>query len=493
MKRKVVVIGSGFGGLAIAIRLQSKGFHVKILEKNEQIGGHASQMLKNGYTFDLGPSIITAPNLIEGLFDCANKNLDDYLKFMRLDPYYRIYFHDGSFIDYSGDKAKMKTQMKKFNQHDSENYDLFMEETKKLYDAVIVDGLGSTPFDLSTMIKFVPRALKLGALTPAHKFVTKFFDDPRHQFMFSFHPLFIGGNPFRAPAIYLMIPYLEKTDGVWFIRGGMYTLVNALKTLFLELGGEIQTEAEVEQIMIEEGRAVGVQANHKFHQADAVVSNADLGYTYKNLITCKNRRKWTDKKIETMTYSMSAFLVYMGVKKQYPKLLHHTLILSERYKGLIDDIFDHRILPKDFSMYLHVPTRTDPEMAPSGCESMYVLIPVANLLSNIDWSKAKESYTDSILNFLEHDFGMTDLRKHIDVFEVFTPEDFRQKRNSSLGSPWGMEPKLTQTAYFRPHNRSEDINYLYFVGAGTHPGGGVPGVLLTAEATESEILKDFSN
>ena len=194
-----------------------------------------------------------------------------------------------------------------------------------------------------------------------------------------------------------------------------------------------------------------------------------------------------------MAYSMSAFLVYMGVKKQYPKLLHHTLILSERYKGLIDDIFDYHTLPKDFSMYLHVPTRTDPEMAPPGCESMYVLIPVANLSSSINWSEVKESYTDSILNFLEHDFGMTDLKKHIDVLEIFTPEDFKQKRNSSLGSPWGMEPKLTQTAYFRPHNRSEDVNHLYFVGAGTHPGGGVPGVLLTAETTESEILKDFSN
>jgi len=493
LKRQIVVIGSGFGGLALAIRLQSKGFQVKILEKNELVGGHASQMLKNGYTFDLGPSIITAPNLIKDLFNCANKKPDDYLEFIYLDPYYRIYFHDGSFIDYSGNRDKMKAQMRKFNQHDSENYDLFMEETKKLYEAVIVDGLGSTPFDLSTMIKFVPRALKLGALTPAYKFVTKFFDDPRHQFMFSFHPLFIGGNPFRAPAIYLMIPYLEKTDGVWFSRGGMYTLVSALTTLFLELGGKIQTEAPVDQIVIEEGRAIGVHTNNEFHQADAIVSNADLGYTYKNLITCNNRKKWTDKKIETMAYSMSAFLVYMGVKKQYPKLLHHTLILSERYKGLIDDIFDYHTLPKDFSMYLHVPTRTDPEMAPPGCESMYVLIPVANLSSSINWSEVKESYTDSILNFLEYDFGMTDLKKHIDVLEIFTPEDFKQKRNSSLGSPWGMEPKLTQTAYFRPHNRSEDVNHLYFVGAGTHPGGGVPGVLLTAETTESEILKDFSN
>ena len=491
IKRKIVIIGSGFGGLAAAIRLQAKGMQVTLLEKNAKVGGHASQLVKDGYTFDMGPSIITAPNLIQRLFECAGARMEDYLDLVKLDPFYRIYFHDGASLDYTDDSEQMKRQMAQFSKKDTDNYDRFMAHTRHLYDAVITDGLGSTSFDLPTMLGFLPRALRLQALMPAYDFVKRYFDDPHHRFTFSFHPLFIGGNPFRAPAVYLMIPYLEKTGGVWFCKGGMYSLVRALESTFKQLGGVVETDAEVERIIVEDRRAKGVLAKGQFYEADGVISNADLAHTYGELIKPEHRKKWSDKRLRKTQYSMSAFLLYLGVRKKYPQLKHHTLILSERYKGLIDDIFDNKVLPDDFSMYLHIPSQTDPAMAPEGCESMYVLIPVPNLESGINWEKTKKAYTDKVLTFLENDFGLTDLRRSIEVLETFTPSDFKKQRNNHLGSAWGVEPRLTQTAYFRPNNRSEDIKSLYFVGANTHPGAGVPGALLTAETTIKLVIKDL--
>lgn len=491
MKRKIVVIGAGFGGLAAAVRLQAKGMQVTVLEKNAKVGGHAYQLVKDGYTFDMGPSIITAPDLIQRVFECAGRRMEDYLDLVKLDPFYRIYFHDGSFLDYTDDGEQMRQQMTQFNVKDASNYNHFMAHTRQLYDAVITDGLGATAFDLRTMLDFLPRALRLQALIPAYDFVKKYFKDPRHRFTFSFHPLFIGGNPFRAPAVYLMIPYLEKIGGVWFCKGGMYKLVQALESIFKELGGVVETDAEVEQIVVENRCAKGVIANEQFYEADGIISNADLIHTYSELIKSEHRRKWSDKKLRKTQYSMSAFLLYLGVRRKYPQLKHHTLILSERYKALVTDIFDNRVLPDDFSMYLHIPSQTDPSMAPEGCESMYVLIPVPNLESGVNWEKVKVAYTKRVLTFLEKDFGLTDLKRSIEVLETFTPLDFKHQRNNHLGSAWGVEPKLTQTAYFRPHNRSEDIQKLYFVGASTHPGAGVPGVLLTAEATVKLVIKDL--
>ena len=509
MKRKIVIIGSGFGGLAAAIRLQAKGMQVTLLEKNAKVGGHAYQLVKDGYTFDMGPSIITAPDLIQRVFECAGARMEDYLDLVKLDPFYRIYFHDGSSLDYTDNGEQMKRQMARFSAKDADNYDRFMVHTHQLYDAVITDGLGATAFDLPTMLGFLPRALRLRALMPAYDFVRRYFDDSRHRFTFSFHPLFIGGNPFRAPAVYLMIPYLEKVGGVWFSKGGMYSLVRALEDVFKQLGGVVETDTEVERIIVENRRAKGVIAKvnqerdsdiHvkdtrswlKFYEADSVISNADLAHTYGELINSEHRRKWSDKKLRKTQYSMSAFLLYLGVRKKYPQLKHHTLILSQRYKGLIDDIFDNKVLPDDFSMYLHIPSQTDPSMAPEGCESMYVLIPVPNLEGSVNWEQTKRAYTDRVLTFLEDDFGLTDLKDSIEVLETFTPSDFRRERNNHLGSAWGVEPKLTQTAYFRPHNRSEDIQKLYFVGASTHPGAGVPGVLLTAETTVKLVARDLN-
>lgn len=490
--KKIIVIGSGFGGLATAIRLQARGFKVTILEKNAKVGGHAYQLKKKGYTFDMGPSLITAPDIIRNIFYSADKKMEDYLDLIYLDPFYRIYFHDGSKIDYGPDANKMKMQMSQFNLQDAANYDKFMSYIYKIYKVVIEDGMGSKPFmSIKSLFKFTPKMITLNAINTGYNVVKKYFTDERNRFIFSFHPLFIGGNPFRSPAVYLMIPYLEKTGGVWFTKGGMYSLVKALKKLFLDIGGIIKTKSEVTEIKIENGYASGVFVGEDFYEADAVVSNAHFAHTYSDLIAENQRKKWTNKKVQTMHYSMSCFLMYIGSKKQYPKLLHHTLILSERYKELVTDIFDRKILPDDFSMYLHAPTRTDPEMAPEGGESMYVLIPTPNLAANINWKEMKKRYADKILAFLEHDFGLKDLRKNIEVLELFTPDDFASQRNNYLGSAWGVEPRLTQTATFRPHNRSEDIKNLYLVGASTHPGAGVPGVMLTAEATVNTMLEDL--
>jgi phytoene desaturase len=491
-RTRIAVIGSGFGGLAEAVRLQSRGFDVTIFEKRERVGGRSYQLVKDGYTFDMGPSLITAPDIIERVFRAAGTTMHEHLDLTPLDPFYRIYFHDGSHFDYSGDPEKVKAEMAKFDPRDAAQYDRFMNDIKPIYDAVITEGLGSTAFtDWKRFLRFVPRALKLGGLTPVYSFASKYFRHEKNRFVFSFHPLFIGGSPFRSPSVYIMIPYLERAGGVWYARGGMYSLVQALEQLFLRLGGTIRTQAEVAEVVVRNRRAVGVMANGEFFPADAVVFNGDVVALYKHLIAPEHRRKWNDRALSRLHLSMSCFLLYLGVRRQYPELKHHTLILSERYRDLVEDIFDRKILADDFSMYLHVPTRTDASMAPPGCESMYVLVPVPHLGAAVDWDTEADRMKENVLNHLEHRFGLRDLRRNIEVLEMFTPKDFAAQLNASLGNAFALEPRLTQSAIFRPQNRSEDIERLYLVGAGTHPGGGVPGVLLSAEATEKCVLEDL--
>ncbi len=492
MNKRIAIIGSGFGGLSAAIRLQAKGYDVTVFEKNATVGGHAAQLKKDGYTFDMGPSLITAPDIIRDVFRSAGERLEDHLDLIEIDPGYRIYYADGSHLDYSSDPDFMRQQLGNFHPDDAKGYDSFMRQSKGIYKAVIEEGMGAMPFDnIPSLFKFLPRALALNALVPAFTNVKRHFKDPRSRFAFSFHPLFIGGNPFRAPAIYQMIPYLEREGGVWFTKGGMYTLVQAFEAVFRKLGGTIRTNSPVDQIIVQNKQATGVRVGNEIYPADGVISNADWMHTNRDLLEPDSRRKWRDEKLPKVDYSMGAYLLYLGVKKQYPELLHHTLILSHRYKGLVRDIFDTKQLTADFSMYLHVPTRTDPSMAPEGHESMYVLIPVPNLAGGVDWDAMAPAYTERVLNHLEHKFGMKDLRANIEVMETFTPKDFLLERNSHLGSAWGVEPKLTQTANFRPHNRHEDVKNLYLVGASTHPGAGLPGVMLTAETTEKLVVDDL--
>lgn len=486
-----MVIGSGFGGLALAIRLQAAGLDVTIVEKRERIGGRAYRLEDSGYVFDMGPSLITAPEIIDSVFRAGGRRLTDYVELVPLNPFYRIHFHDGTWIDYVGDVEGMRDQMARFDDADAANLDRFLEATRPIYDAIIADRLGSRPFDtVGSMMRLIPTILKLGAFVPVTTFVNRFFRNFRHRFIFSFHPLFVGGNPFRTPSIYLMIPYLEREGGVWFSRGGMYSVVEAMGALFTELGGTIVTDAEAETIVVEDGRATGVRAADRTYAADVVVSNADPGHTYGALVERRHRRRWTDRRLAKQDWSMSCVVLYLGTRRQYPELEHHTLILTERYRELLDDIFEEKILPDDFSMYLHAPTRTDPSMAPPGCESMYVLVPVANKQAGLDWAEVGPRFADRIVRFLE-DWGLEDLRKETEVMHVFTPDDFESELNATWGNAFAIEPKLSQTAWFRPQNRSEDVDGLYLVGAGTHPGAGVPGVLLSAETTYGCIAADL--
>jgi len=489
--KKVAIIGSGFGGLALAVRLQGQGYKVTVFEKQDKVGGHAYQLKKDGYTFDMGPSLITATEIIDDVFKSAGEEREKYLGYIPLDPYYRIYFHDKTFIDYNGDSDAMKSQLAKFNKDDAKAYDKFMEYSSKLYKIVISDRMGSQPFlSMKDFFKAAPKIISTKSMLSCYTNVKFFFKDFRSRFIFSFHPLFIGGSPFNSPSLYLMIPYLEKVGGVWFTKGGMYSLIAALEKVFKKHGGIVKISTEVYKIIIEDGKAVGVKTKNGEEKFDLVVSNAHFAHTYKDLIEQDKLNKWKKDNVNKMKYSMSCYLAYIGTKKQYPELKHHTLILSERYKGLIDDIFENKVLADDFSMYLHVPTKTDSSMAPKGCESMYVLIPTPNLKADVDWKVEKDRFTKRVLDFLENDFGMKDLQENIDFLEVFTPMDFLSERNNYLGSAWGVQPTLFQSANFRPHNRSEDVENLYLVGASTHPGAGVPGVLLTAETTEKLIVKD---
>jgi phytoene desaturase len=490
--KRAIVIGSGFGGLAVAARMQAAGLDVTLLEKREKIGGRAYQLKEAGYTFDMGPSLITAPEIIDSIFRAGGRRLEEFVDLLPLDPYYRIYFHDGTQIDYVADRERMKAQMARFDERDAANLDRFFDAVRPIYDAVIGDRLGSKPFDtVGSMLHFLPRIARMKAFLPVTTFVNRYFRDFRHRFIYSFHPLFVGGNPFKTPSIYLMIPFLEREGGVWFTRGGMYSVVEALGRLLIELGGRIETSREVQEIVVRDGRAVGVMTDRGLIEADLVVSNADPGHTYGKLVAPEHRKRWSDAKLERTEWSMSCFLLYIGTRRQYPKLEHHTLILTERYEGLLRDIFGKKILPDDFSMYLHAPTRTDPSMAPPGGESMYVLVPVANEASGIDWSEIKDDFTDRILDFLE-EWGLEELRESIDVLHVFTPEDFTTELNATLGNAFAIEPRFTQTAWFRPQNRSEDVKGLYLVGAGTHPGAGVPGVLLSAETTYGCVAADLN-
>ena len=489
-RKKAVVIGSGFGGLASAVRLQAAGLDVTILEKRAKVGGRAYQLVDRGYTFDMGPSLITAPGLLDEVFRAAGTSLEAEVDLVPLDPYYRIHFADGSAFDYVGDPERMRAQMTAFHPEDGEAYDRFMRDIRPIYDAVIRDRLGSTPFDdLGTMLSFVPKIFSLGAYRSAYGFVSRYFKDERHRFLYSFHPLFVGGNPFKTPAIYLMIPYLEREGGVWFTRGGMYTLVEAFARTFRRIGGKILTDHEVEKVEVRDGQVTSVVAGGRVFEADIVVSNADVEHLHRHLLApdVGGRASRRERRYDQ---SMSCFLLYLGTKRTYPELAHHTLILSERYESLLTDIFDRKILPDDFSMYLHVPTRTDPGMAPEGCESMYVLVPVANNRSGIDWSVEGPAFTDRVLAFLE-DWGMTDLRANLEVLHTFTPDDFATELNATDGNAFALVPKLTQTGWFRPHNRSRRARGLYLVGAGTHPGAGVPGVVLSAAATYATIAEDL--
>ncbi|MGI9056532.1 MAG: phytoene desaturase [Pyrinomonadaceae bacterium] len=487
---KIIVIGSGFGGLSAAIRLQASGHNVTILEKRDKLGGRAYVYEQDGFKFDGGPTIITAPWLIDEMFEAAGKRTQDYVKLVKLDPFYNICWEDGTVFHYNDDRETLLNEIKKIAPDEVENYKKFSDSLSEIYRVgfELIDKPFSTVWD---MVKVVPEMIKLRSDRSVYKFASKYFKNEKLREAFSFHPLLIGGNPFTATSIYAMIHELEQKFGVWFAMGGTGALVKALGELFMDIGGEVFLDAEVSDILIDEktGKANGVKIKSgEILEADAVVANSDVGRTYLDLIPAKYRKKYSDAKIKKMTYSMSLFVIYFGTDRKYENMAHHEILLGKRYKGLLDEIFVDKTLAEDFSLYLHRPTATDPSLAPEGCDCWYVLSPVPNLEGKTDWTTNAEPYKQKIYEYLETHY-MPDLRKHIISETHIDPLHFENTLNSYLGNAFGVEPTLLQSAYLRPHNRSEDIENLYLVGAGTHPGAGLPGVMSSGKIVADMINK----
>ena len=489
VRPRAVVIGSGFGGIASAIRLQARGYDVDLLEMRDQPGGRAYVYRQDGFTFDAGPTIVTAPFLIDELFALGGKRTEDYVKIVPCSPFYRIVFHDGRVFNYTGDEQEIIAEIKKFNPDDVPGYLRFVERSRAIFDRAFTD-LADQPFTrLWDMLKIAPDLVRLQSHKSVYQLVSSFIKDPALRQVFSFHPLLIGGNPFQSSSIYSMIHYLERKWGVHFAMGGTGAIVTGLLDMFAGMGGRLHLNARAEEIEVTADQAVrGVRlADGRRFPAEVVVSNGDVANTYRKLLPSAARRKWTDRKLARMRYSMGLFVVYFGTDRTYPNLAHHTIILTERYKALLHDIFGRKHLAEDFSLYLHAPTRTDPTLAPPGGECFYVLSPVPNLLGKADWNAVKEQYADAVLASLEIPAVCPDLRKHIVTKRIMTPLDFETDLDAFRGSAFQFEPVLTQSAWFRPHNVSEDVRGLYFAGAGTHPGAGMPGVLSSAKLLDRVI------
>jgi phytoene desaturase len=485
---KIIVIGSGFGGLSCAIRLQAQGHDVCVIEKRDKIGGRAYVYEQDGFKFDGGPTIITAPWLIDELFTLCGRRTRDYVRLVKIDPFYNIRWEDGTVFNYNDDKRNLYAQIAKIAPKEIENYKKFAKSLDEIYRVGfdLIDKPFTSAWD---MAKVIPQMIKLRSDRSVYKFASKYFKDERLREAFSFHPLLIGGNPFTATSIYAMIHELEQKFGVWFAMGGTGALVAALGKLFTDTGGKILLESEVAEITIDETqrRADGVKLKTgKRLQTDAVVSNSDVAFTYLNLVPERFRRKYSDKKIKKMTYSMSLFVIYFGTNRKYDSIAHHEILLGNRYRGLLDDIFVNKRLAADFSLYLHRPTATDSTLAPAGCDAWYVLSPVPHLAGETDWKTQARKYRDSIINYLEKHY-LPELSKHIVTEHCIDPLHFEGTLNSYLGSAFSVEPTLLQSAYLRPHNRSEDIENLYFVGAGTHPGAGLPGVMSSGKIVGNMI------
>ena len=484
---RITVIGSGFGGLAAAIRLQAQGHEVTLLEKRDKPGGRAYVYKQDGFTFDGGPTIITAPWLFRDIFASAGKRMDDYVTLVPVEPFYNIRFEDGSVFHYNADRELLLEQIRAFNPADVAGYLRFRERTEDILRTGM--ALIDKPFTHAhDMLAVAPDLIRLQSYKSVAAFVSHYIEDARLRQVFSFHPLLIGGNPFQAASLYALIHPLEQRWGVWFAMGGTGALVRAMARLFEDIGGRLTLNATVDEILVDERtrRATGVRLGGDVVPADAVVSNADVASTYLHMVPARFRRKNTDRRVKRLRYSMSLFVVYFGTDRTYEHLAHHEILMGPRYRGLLDDIFTHKRLAGDFSLYLHRPTATDPSLAPAGCDSWYALSPVPHLGADVDWRTMAKPYRDRIIAYLE-DRYMPNLSQHIVSEHYIDPRHFRDTLNSHLGSAFSVEPILTQSAWFRPHNLSEDIPNLYFVGAGTHPGAGLPGVISSAKIVADVI------
>jgi phytoene desaturase len=483
----VVVIGAGFGGLAAAIRLRAMGHPVRVLEAGPQAGGRARVFHREGFTFDAGPTVITAPYLIDELFSLVGRDRRDYVELLPVDPFYRVMFPDGATFDYVGEEERILSQIQALSPRDVDGYRRLAAHAERIFDVGYMK-LADQPFDrLSDMLRAVPDMVRLESYRTVYGLVSKYIEDPRLRQVFTFQPLLVGGNPMETTSIYMLIHWLERKWGVFFPKGGTGALVTALTDLLAELDVEVRTEAPVERIEVKDGRAVAVvlESGERI-PCRFVVSNADPSMVYTKMIAPEHRSKHSDRAVARKRQSMSLFVTYFGTDIPYADQAHHSIVLGPRYEGLLTDIFNKKVLADDFSLYLHAPTRSDPDLAPPGGEAFYVLSPVPNQLSGIDWAEAAPEYEQRILSHLEARV-LPGLREHIVTCHSVDPRYFAGDLRSYQGAAFGIEPVLTQSAWFRYHNRSEDVDGLYFVGASTHPGAGVPGVLCGAKVMEKVV------
>jgi phytoene desaturase len=526
--KQAIVIGAGIGGLSMGIRLQSMGFETTIVESLDGPGGRAYVRQVDGFTFDMGPTVITVPHFIEELFalergkadlstpDFTAELLDEnkrikegissgpntirYVKIVPILPFYRIYFDDDTFFDYDGDPVHTREQIKALGEPgDLEGYERFHNDAKDIFDRGFLE-LGYTHFgSVGSMLKVVPDLLKLDAVRTLFGFSSKYFKSDKLRQVFSFETLLVGGNPLSVPAIYAMIHFVEKTWGIHFSMGGTGALVKGFVRKFEELGGRIQYNAEVQRInVVKAGQkkvATGITlADGTVMAADLVVSNGDWANVYRKLIEPKYRFWNSNTRVKLTQQSMSLFVIYFGFKadgNEAKKLRHHTIILGPRYEELLKDIFGRKILAKDFSQYLHVPTLTDPSLAPPGHHAAYTLLPVPHNGSGINWQEQGEKLADTVLTFIDERGYLPGIKERLVHKSFITPDYFQHTLNSHLGNAFGPEPILVQSAFFRPHNRSEDISNLYLVGAGTQPGAGTPSVMMSAKMTARLVAEDF--
>ncbi len=490
------VIGSGFGGLAAAIRLAVRGWRVQVLEKLDAPGGRAYTWHQDGFTFDAGPTIITAPFMLDELWELAGRKFSDDVDLRLMSPFYRIRFDDGTWFDYSGDAEAMRREVARFAPDEVGAYERFLEEAAKCYQLGFIE-LGSVAYNtLGDLAWGIPNMVRMRGWRSIHEMVCGYFRNEKLRVVFSFHPLLIGGNPLSVTCIYSLINTLERRYGVHSAMGGTGAIVRAMVRLLESVGGQIRYNAEVSRIDVEpdaqakargKGRATGVTlASGERIASDIVVCNGDTMWTYKNLIEPRWRKRWTDRRIEDSRHSMSLFVWYFGTNKRYEDVPHHMMVLGPRYDELLRDIFKRHKLADDFSLYLHRPTATDPALAPPGCDAFYVLSPVPHLASGTDWAQHAEPYRQAVQEALERTV-LPQLGQHIVTSRMTTPQDFHDRLLSYKGAAFGQEPLLLQSAWFRAHNRSEDVDGLYMVGAGTHPGAGVPGVLMSAKTLEQVI------
>ncbi|MBX3479557.1 MAG: phytoene desaturase [Caulobacter sp.] len=491
-KPRVAVIGSGFGGLALAVRLQSAGMDVTLFEARDKPGGRAYVWKEEGFVFDAGPTVVTDPACLEELFALSGRKLSDYVELISVDPFYRLCWEGGEAFDYVNDQAELDRQIAARNPADVEGYKRFLKYSEALFEEGYVK-LGHVPFlDFGSMIAAAPALMKLQAWRSVYDKVAGFVQDEHLRQALSFHTLLVGGSPFATSSIYALIHALERRGGVWFPRGGTNQLINALVRLFADLGGDLRLSTPAREISTQGGRTTGVVTDAGFEAFDAVASNADVVHTYDRLLKGDARGRKAAAAVKRKRFSPSLFVVHFGLKTPQPQLRHHTICFGQRYRELISEIYGKNSLAKDFSLYLHSPCATDPEMAPPGGSTHYVLSPVPHMgTADIDWAVEGPRYRDAILNYLEEHY-IPNLSRDLVVSRIFTPADFSSELNAHLGSAFSLEPILTQSAFFRTHNRDDVIPNLYFVGAGTHPGAGIPGVVGSAKATAGLMIQDLA-